>query len=171
MQRGGGEKEKHMPDFTSAAPLRKTSHSMSLSAASDVPWYRDIVSSGFLPKRCHSASAIENQSENTSLRENAIRRSSRAAILSSYNDAQRAKGGRHHAGSRRHQTNWIPGGARNTWPRKNNRTFGRLVLPLLLCEIGALETSEGWRQVDGWRAAMWMDLSSRASSRCANMSF
>ncbi len=68
----------------SAALLKKTSHGMSLSAASDVPWYRDIVSSGFLPKRCHSTSAIENQSEKASLQENAIRCSLHTAILSSY---------------------------------------------------------------------------------------
>lgn len=41
-------RKKTPPDLRSAVPLKKTS--MSLSAASDLPQHRDIVSSGFLPK-------------------------------------------------------------------------------------------------------------------------
>lgn len=80
----GGTAGSGAPDLTPAALVWETSHGMSLSAATDVPRYRDTVSSDFLPKRCHSASAIENQRENTSLQENAIPSSSHTAILSSY---------------------------------------------------------------------------------------
>lgn len=107
------EKKRNLPDLTSAAPLKKMSHGMSLSAASDAPWYRDIVSSGFLPKRCHSTSAIVNQSENSSLQEKAIRRSLCTAFF--LHGVQWAKAD---------NTTWAPGATRQIGPREECETLG-----------------------------------------------
>lgn len=74
-----------------------------------------------------------------------------------------------HPGCRRHQTNWIPGGVWNTWPwkKKNNWTFGDFCR--LLCRV-RLAQGNFWRKETGG-ATMWTRRWSRASSRCANMSF
>lgn len=81
-----------------------------------------------------------------------------------------SQGRRHCLGSRRHQTNWSPGGAWNTWPWK---TIGHLEtsVAFLICEIGV---GNFWKKETGGgieSREIGMDLSSRANSRCSKMSF
>lgn len=115
---------------TSAALLKNTFHSVSLSAASDVPWYRDILCSGCLPQSVtqHLPLRIKVRTLRYRKMPSVVRCKLPSWVLTRHAASQ---GRRRHSGFRRHQTNWTPGGAWNTWLWK---TIGHLetfwLLPL-----------------------------------------
>lgn len=122
-------------------------YSVSLSAASDVSRHRDILSSSFLPQ-----SDTQHLPLRIKVRTPRYRKMPSIASLCvfflSYRNTWHAlsQGRRHHSSSRRHQTNWTPGGAWNAWLWE---TIGHLETSAatLVCEIGV--GNFWWKETGG----------------------